>query len=151
MHWISQEHGQCINFSAVCFKWRREEFLLQYSFCLNQCTESTIGKIKKKSVIRNISILMCVFYFDKVNITSNSHTVFVFKRYLTTTCCITHICILLTLVYWIVTNLSSSSSGAPPAGNNSSINNISPPRAVTLSQDIPLHSMSMNIYLQVYI
>ena len=107
-------------------------------------------KDKEKSVIRNISILMCVFYFDKVNITSNSYTVFVFKRYLTTTCRITHICILLTLVYWIVTNLSSSSSGAPPAGNNSSINNISPPRAVTLSQDIPLHSMSMNIYLQVY-
>ena len=104
----------------------------------------------EKGVLLNISILMCVLYFDKVNITSNSYTVFVFKRYLTMTCCITHICILLTLVYWIVTNLSSSSSGAPPAGNNSSINNISPPRAVTLSQDIPLHSMSMNIYLQVY-
>ena len=132
----------------MCFKRRRVEFLLQYSFCFNQCTESTIRKMKK-SVLRNISILMCVLYFDKVNITSNSYTVFVFKRYLITTCCITHICFLLTLVYWIVTNLSSSSSGAPPAGNNSSINNISPPRAVTLSQDIPLHSMSMNIYLQV--
>ena len=150
MHWISQEHGQCINFSAVCFKWRREEFLVQYSFCFNQCTESTIGKMKKKCFTQYFNIDVCSLFWQS-QYTSNSYTVFVFKRYLTMTCCITHICILLTLVYWIVTNLSSSSSsGAPPAGNNSSINNISPPRAVTLSQDIPLHSMSMNIYLQVY-